>query len=221
MQDISMQSPTQSLSRPVCQCQQNETSHMTHNVYQFKHSISASAYVWEKDYLLPHVCTCCVQCVFAQRQRLCQYRHGLCLQVLYVPDPEYVSSVGSSPSLSPISPLSPTSSEADLEKVTVCWPRLMHCPTLRKWPSLLTFTFWHNQRIFSTCIMKWTKWSSEAFVVTYYLIVELRWLKCRWCLHFKSGVEGFVKGALWSSSGQDKCCHPPCAWTCHWAFLNQ
>ncbi|XP_039973088.1 oxidation resistance protein 1a isoform X2 [Xiphias gladius] len=37
-------------------------------------------------------------------------------QVLYVPDPEYVSSVGSSPSLSPISPLSPTSSEADLEK---------------------------------------------------------------------------------------------------------
>eukprot|EP00063_Salmo_salar_P081975 XP_014056810.1 PREDICTED: oxidation resistance protein 1-like [Salmo salar] len=42
-------------------------------------------------------------------------------QVLYVPDPEHISSVGSSPSLSPISPLSPTSSEADLEKVTVCW----------------------------------------------------------------------------------------------------
>ncbi|KAG7470124.1 hypothetical protein MATL_G00135900 [Megalops atlanticus] len=39
-------------------------------------------------------------------------------QVLYVPDPEYVSSVGSSPSLSPISPLSPTFTEADLEKVT-------------------------------------------------------------------------------------------------------
>ncbi|XP_053344220.1 oxidation resistance protein 1a isoform X2 [Clarias gariepinus] len=37
-------------------------------------------------------------------------------QVLYVPDPEYVSSAGSSPSLSPISPLSPTSSEAELEK---------------------------------------------------------------------------------------------------------
>uniref|UniRef100_A0A8C7W2A7 Oxidation resistance protein 1 n=1 Tax=Oncorhynchus mykiss TaxID=8022 RepID=A0A8C7W2A7_ONCMY len=37
-------------------------------------------------------------------------------QVLYVPDPEHISSVGSSPSLSPISPLSPTSSEADLEK---------------------------------------------------------------------------------------------------------
>lgn len=62
----------------------------------------------------------CMRCVFAQRQCLCKYRHGLCLQVLYVPDPEYVSSVGSSPSLSPISPLSPTSSEADLEKVTVC-----------------------------------------------------------------------------------------------------
>ncbi|XP_058868675.1 oxidation resistance protein 1-like isoform X3 [Acipenser ruthenus] len=40
-------------------------------------------------------------------------------QILYVPDPEYISSVESSPSLSPISPLSPTSSEAELEKVTV------------------------------------------------------------------------------------------------------
>uniref|UniRef100_A0A8D2AKF6 Oxidation resistance protein 1 n=1 Tax=Sciurus vulgaris TaxID=55149 RepID=A0A8D2AKF6_SCIVU len=39
-------------------------------------------------------------------------------QVLYVPDPEYVSSVESSPSLSPISPLSPTSSEAEFEKTT-------------------------------------------------------------------------------------------------------
>nr|XP_055076833.1 oxidation resistance protein 1b isoform X1 [Misgurnus anguillicaudatus]XP_055076834.1 oxidation resistance protein 1b isoform X1 [Misgurnus anguillicaudatus]XP_055076835.1 oxidation resistance protein 1b isoform X1 [Misgurnus anguillicaudatus] len=39
-------------------------------------------------------------------------------KVLYVPDPEYVSSADSSPSLSPISPLSPTSSEADLEKAT-------------------------------------------------------------------------------------------------------
>ncbi|XP_030636909.1 oxidation resistance protein 1a isoform X2 [Chanos chanos] len=44
-------------------------------------------------------------------------------QVLYVPDPEYVSSVGSSPSLSPISPLSPTSSEADLEKDSDGVPR--------------------------------------------------------------------------------------------------
>ncbi|KAM6171229.1 oxidation resistance protein 1 isoform 2-T2 [Erethizon dorsatum] len=37
-------------------------------------------------------------------------------QVLYVPDPEYVSSAESSPSLSPISPLSPTSSEAEFDK---------------------------------------------------------------------------------------------------------
>ncbi|XP_073340951.1 oxidation resistance protein 1a isoform X4 [Pagrus major] len=44
-------------------------------------------------------------------------------QVLYVPDPECVSSVGSSPSLSPISPLSPTSSEADLEKDSDVPPR--------------------------------------------------------------------------------------------------
>ncbi|XP_037659139.1 oxidation resistance protein 1 isoform X3 [Choloepus didactylus] len=39
-------------------------------------------------------------------------------QVLYVPDPEYVSSVESSPSLSPISPLSPTSSETEFDKTT-------------------------------------------------------------------------------------------------------
>ncbi|KAK3515741.1 hypothetical protein QTP70_030185 [Hemibagrus guttatus] len=44
-------------------------------------------------------------------------------QVLYVPDPEYVSSAGSSPSLSPISPLSPTSSEAELEKDSDGGPR--------------------------------------------------------------------------------------------------
>ncbi|XP_048697436.1 oxidation resistance protein 1 isoform X5 [Caretta caretta] len=40
-------------------------------------------------------------------------------QILYVPDPEYVSSAESSPSLSPISPLSPTSSEAEFDKATV------------------------------------------------------------------------------------------------------
>ncbi|GAB1299333.1 Oxidation resistance protein 1 [Apodemus speciosus] len=39
-------------------------------------------------------------------------------QVLYVPDPEYVSSVESSPSLSPVSPLSPSSSEAEFDKTT-------------------------------------------------------------------------------------------------------
>ncbi|XP_077051238.1 oxidation resistance protein 1b isoform X2 [Siphateles boraxobius] len=39
-------------------------------------------------------------------------------KVLYVPDPGYISSAESSPSLSPISPLSPTSSEADHEKTT-------------------------------------------------------------------------------------------------------
>ncbi|XP_054985043.1 oxidation resistance protein 1 isoform X1 [Sorex araneus] len=39
-------------------------------------------------------------------------------QVLYVPDPDYVSSVESSPSLSPVSPLSPTSSEAEIDKTT-------------------------------------------------------------------------------------------------------
>uniref|UniRef100_A0A8D0L903 Oxidation resistance protein 1 n=1 Tax=Sphenodon punctatus TaxID=8508 RepID=A0A8D0L903_SPHPU len=37
-------------------------------------------------------------------------------QILYVPDPDYISSLESSPSLSPISPLSPPSSEAEFEK---------------------------------------------------------------------------------------------------------
>ena len=54
------------------------------------------------------------------------YSHLFCVnvffQVLYVPDPEYVSSVESSPSLSPISPLSPTSSEAEFDKTTVSVP---------------------------------------------------------------------------------------------------
>ncbi|XP_028621475.1 oxidation resistance protein 1 isoform X2 [Grammomys surdaster] len=45
-------------------------------------------------------------------------------QVLYVPDPEYVSSVESSPSLSPVSPLSPTSSEAEFDKTTT--PDVIH-----------------------------------------------------------------------------------------------
>uniref|UniRef100_A0A493TGF2 Oxidation resistance protein 1 n=1 Tax=Anas platyrhynchos platyrhynchos TaxID=8840 RepID=A0A493TGF2_ANAPP len=40
-------------------------------------------------------------------------------QILYVPDPDYISSVDSSPSLSPISPLSPTSSEAEFDKATI------------------------------------------------------------------------------------------------------
>lgn len=75
----------------------------------------------ETDYpLYPLVHAC--MCWSTQRLRLCKNRDGLCLQVLYVPDPEYVSSVGSSPSLSPVSPLSPSCSEAELEKVTVCWP---------------------------------------------------------------------------------------------------
>ncbi|XP_052603694.1 oxidation resistance protein 1 isoform X8 [Peromyscus californicus insignis] len=45
-------------------------------------------------------------------------------QVLYVPDPECVSSVESSPSLSPVSPLSPTSSEAEFDKITT--PDVVH-----------------------------------------------------------------------------------------------
>ncbi|XP_032808674.1 oxidation resistance protein 1-like isoform X2 [Petromyzon marinus] len=38
-------------------------------------------------------------------------------QMLYCPDPDYMSSEGSSPSVSPVSPLSPTSSEAEFEKL--------------------------------------------------------------------------------------------------------
>lgn len=55
-------------------------------------------------------------------------------QVLYVPDPDYVSSVESSPSLSPVSPLSPTSSEAEIDKTAN--PDVVHPKEVTPAPSV-------------------------------------------------------------------------------------
>lgn len=114
MQDISMRFPTQSLSHLVYRCQQNEPSHMIPSRIPVQAS-HFRACLCARGRLCFAVCVCVCVCAKGSAR----VNNGLCLQVLYVPDPEYVSSAGSSPSLSPISPLSPTSSEADLEKVTV------------------------------------------------------------------------------------------------------
>lgn len=128
MQNISMRFPTQSLSHPVYRCQQNEPLHMISSCIPVQAShFRASLCVRGRLCFAVRVCV----------KGSAHVNNGLYLQVLYVPDPEYVSSAGSSPSLSPISPLSPTSSEADLEKVTVCWPLLMHYSTV--WKRLQAF----------------------------------------------------------------------------------
>ncbi|XP_067304161.1 LOW QUALITY PROTEIN: oxidation resistance protein 1a [Pseudorasbora parva] len=67
-------------------------------------------------------------------------------QVLYVPDPEYASSAGSSPSFSPSSPLSPTSSEADLEKVTAD----SNCPPRSDAPAPPAFSGLRSSRVVSS-----------------------------------------------------------------------
>ncbi|XP_039506820.1 oxidation resistance protein 1a isoform X2 [Pimephales promelas] len=67
-------------------------------------------------------------------------------QVLYVPDPEYASSAGSSPSFSPSSPLSPTSSEADLEKVTGD----SNCPPRSDAPAPPAFSALRSSRVVSS-----------------------------------------------------------------------
>ncbi|XP_077070895.1 oxidation resistance protein 1a isoform X4 [Siphateles boraxobius] len=67
-------------------------------------------------------------------------------QVLYVPDPEYASSAGSSPSFSPSSPLSPTSSEADLEKVTTD----SNCPPRSDAPAPPAFSALRSSRVVSS-----------------------------------------------------------------------
>lgn len=75
-----------------------------HNVYQFKHSISASAYVWERDYLLPlvfsvclHNCSACVNTDMACVCRFCMFLILSTSPVLEAPLP----SVPSAPCLPP------------------------------------------------------------------------------------------------------------------------
>ncbi|XP_021544422.1 oxidation resistance protein 1 isoform X2 [Neomonachus schauinslandi] len=97
-------------------------------------------------------------------------------QVLYVPDPEYVSSVESSPSLSPISPLSPASSEAEFDKATN--PDVVH---LKEATPLSTFTGIRPARVVSS-----TSEEEEAFTE--------KFLKIN-CKYITSG-KGTVSGVL-------------------------
>uniref|UniRef100_G1LRT7 Oxidation resistance 1 n=1 Tax=Ailuropoda melanoleuca TaxID=9646 RepID=G1LRT7_AILME len=96
--------------------------------------------------------------------------------VLYVPDPEYVSSVESSPSLSPISPLSPTSSEAEFDKATN--PDVVHP---KEATPLSTFTGIRPARVVSS-----TSEEEEAFTE--------KFLKIN-CKYITSG-KGTVSGVL-------------------------
>ncbi|XP_004431311.1 PREDICTED: oxidation resistance protein 1 isoform X4 [Ceratotherium simum simum] len=97
-------------------------------------------------------------------------------QVLYVPDPEYVSSVESSPSLSPISPLSPTSSEAEFDKTTT--PDVLHPKEAT--PSS-TFTGIRPARVVSS-----TSEEEEAFTEKFLKI------NCKYITRGKGTVSGVL-----------------------------
>ncbi|XP_057590786.1 oxidation resistance protein 1 isoform X6 [Hippopotamus amphibius kiboko] len=96
--------------------------------------------------------------------------------VLYVPDPEYVSSVESSPSLSPISPLSPTSSEAEFDKTTN--PDVVH---LKEATPSSTFTGIRPARVVSS-----TSEEEEAFTEKFLKI------NCRYITSGKGTVSGVL-----------------------------
>ncbi|XP_058420764.1 oxidation resistance protein 1 isoform X3 [Diceros bicornis minor] len=97
-------------------------------------------------------------------------------QVLYVPDPEYVSSVESSPSLSPISPLSPTSSEAEFDKTTT--PDVLH---LKEATPSSTFTGIRPARVVSS-----TSEEEEAFTEKFLKI------NCKYITRGKGTVSGVL-----------------------------
>ncbi|XP_032981899.1 oxidation resistance protein 1 isoform X4 [Rhinolophus ferrumequinum] len=97
-------------------------------------------------------------------------------QVLYVPDPDYVSSVESSPSLSPISPLSPTSSEAEFDKNTN--PEVVH---LKEATPSSTFTGIRPARIVSS-----TSEEEEAFTEKFLKI------NCKYITSDKGTVSGVL-----------------------------
>ncbi|XP_053516791.1 oxidation resistance protein 1 isoform X4 [Artibeus jamaicensis] len=97
-------------------------------------------------------------------------------QVLYVPDPEYVSSVESSPSLSPISPLSPTSSEAEFDKTTN--PDVVH---VKETTPSSTFTGIRPARVVSS-----TSEEEEAFTEKFLKI------NCKYITRGKGTVSGVL-----------------------------
>lgn len=78
---------------------------------------------------------------------------------MYVPDPDYISSVDSSPSLSPISPLSPTSSEAEFDKATV-----------------------------NVGIQSVTIWNALSKTRETHAIDGVRWFMIMITLHYKAGI---------------------------------
>ncbi|XP_036904273.1 oxidation resistance protein 1 isoform X3 [Sturnira hondurensis] len=96
--------------------------------------------------------------------------------VLYVPDPEYVSSVESSPSLSPISPLSPTSSEAEFDKTTN--PDTVH---LKETTPSSAFTAMRPARVVSS-----TSEEEEAFTEKFLKI------NCKYITRGKGTVSGVL-----------------------------
>ncbi|XP_044277716.1 oxidation resistance protein 1 isoform X2 [Varanus komodoensis] len=98
-------------------------------------------------------------------------------QILYVPDPEYVSSVESSPSLSPISPLSPTSSEAEAEKTTVSDSDGVHCKEA---------TATSNIFVRPTRVVSSTSEEEEAFTEKFLKI------NCKYITNSKGTVNGVL-----------------------------
>ncbi|XP_062987112.1 oxidation resistance protein 1 isoform X2 [Elgaria multicarinata webbii] len=99
-------------------------------------------------------------------------------QILYVPDPEYISSLESSPSLSPISPLSPTSSEAEVEKTTVSDSDGVHWKEATATPA---YTCVRSTRVVSS-----TSEEEEAFTEKFLKI------NCKYITNSKGTVNGVL-----------------------------
>ncbi|XP_030409557.1 oxidation resistance protein 1 isoform X2 [Gopherus evgoodei] len=99
-------------------------------------------------------------------------------QILYVPDPEYVSSAESSPSLSPISPLSPISSEAEFDKATVSDPDGLQRKEAAASPAYACF---HPARVVSS-----TSEEEEAFTEKFLKI------NCKYMTYGKGAVSGVL-----------------------------
>ncbi|KAJ6663082.1 hypothetical protein lerEdw1_010675 [Lerista edwardsae] len=99
-------------------------------------------------------------------------------QILYVPDPDYISSVESSPSLSPISPLSPTSSEAEVEKTAVSDPDGLHSKEATAIPA---YTCVRPTRVVSS-----TSEEEEAFTEKFLKI------NCKYITNGKGTVNGVL-----------------------------
>uniref|UniRef100_A0ABM5GCJ1 Oxidation resistance protein 1 n=1 Tax=Pogona vitticeps TaxID=103695 RepID=A0ABM5GCJ1_9SAUR len=99
-------------------------------------------------------------------------------QILYVPDPEYISSVDSSPSISPISPLSPTSSEAEAERTAKSDSDGVHCKETTPTPA--------HTCVRPTRIVSSTSEEEEAFTEKFLKI------NCKYITNNKGTVSGVL-----------------------------